>query len=168
MRWVLAALALAIGSQVQAYGYDDDYDYVETVSCSSKKGRTSYCEIDTRYGVQLVDQRSRTPCIEGDTWGYDRRGVWVSGGCRGEFQANPPPRQTRGRDYGRGNQYSQQVLIACESYDHEPTYCSVPTRGRVVLVNQLSRSSCREGRDWGYDRRGVWVANGCRAEFAVQ
>src|SRR5467141_2118383 len=25
------------------------------------------------------------PCMEGSTWGYDRRGVWVDRGCNGEF-----------------------------------------------------------------------------------
>ena len=37
----------------------------------------------------------------------------------------------------------------------------------VRLVQQLSRAGCWEGRTWGKTRRGVWVANGCRADFEV-
>jgi len=36
-------------------------------------------------GVQLVRQISRSACIEGQTWGYARNGIWVSQGCRAEF-----------------------------------------------------------------------------------
>jgi hypothetical protein len=30
-----------------------------------------------------------------------------------------------------------------------------------------SDSSCRQGRSWGFDRRGIWVDHGCRADFQV-
>ena len=36
-----------------------------------------------------------------------------------------------------------------------------------MLVDQLSRAGCWKGDTWGYDRRGIWVANGCRAVFRV-
>ena len=41
----------------------------------------------------------------------------------------------------------------------------VDGRGRVQLVRQLSNAACIEGRTWGRDARGVWVTDGCRAEF---
>jgi hypothetical protein len=28
---------------------------------------------------------SRDGCYQGETWGYDGRGIWVSGGCRADF-----------------------------------------------------------------------------------
>lgn len=46
-------------------------------------------------------------------------------------------------------------------------YCSADTDGRVELVRELSRRRCVQWRTWGYDKRGVWVDNGCRAEFRV-
>lgn len=178
MRTLMLALlsTLTFAGSASAERYNEHYDRSgEQVVCESKKGRTTYCSIDTRYGVEIIDQYSRTPCIEGDTWGYDRRGVWVQGGCRGVFVAVAQPVRQRGRDdgYARDPQgyddgEDSAVLIRCESQGHEPFYCQMPTRGRVQLVNQLSRSSCNYGTDWGFDRRGVWVANGCRAEFAVQ
>src|ERR1051326_5592478 len=57
--------------------------------------------------------------------------------------------------------------ISCSSNDGHRTYCNADTRGEVRLVRQLSGSPCRQGSTWGYDSRGVWVDQGCRAEFDV-
>jgi hypothetical protein len=46
-------------------------------------------------------------------------------------------------------------------------YCQADTRGGVQLIKQRSDSSCRQGRSWGFDRRGIWVDHGCRADFQV-
>jgi hypothetical protein len=35
--------------------------------------------------VQLTNQRSGSPCQQGYSWGYDRRGIWVDHGCRADF-----------------------------------------------------------------------------------
>jgi hypothetical protein len=66
----------------QSYGYGDDDG---TLRCESGDGRTRQCPADTSGGVRLSRQLSRSPCIEGQTWGWDRRGIWVGNGCRGEF-----------------------------------------------------------------------------------
>ncbi|MEO8160603.1 MAG: DUF3011 domain-containing protein, partial [Arenimonas sp.] len=47
--------------------------------------RTRYCNADTRYGIRIVKQLSRSACVEGRSWGITRSGVWVSHGCRAEF-----------------------------------------------------------------------------------
>jgi hypothetical protein len=58
----------------------------QRVSCSSDDGRKNYCDVDTRGAkVQLARQVGPTPCNEGSTWGYDKQGIWVDRGCRGEF-----------------------------------------------------------------------------------
>jgi hypothetical protein len=46
-------------------------------------------------------------------------------------------------------------------------YCAADTDGRVQLIREFSRRRCVQWRTWGYDKRGVWVDNGCRAEFRV-
>ena len=51
--------------------------------------------------------------------------------------------------------------------DMHKHYCPADTRGGVQLVKQNSDSSCRQGKGWGYDRRGIWVNHGCRADFQV-
>ena len=55
------------------------------ITCSSNHGERVYCEADTRGDVRLTRQISGTPCVEGSTWGADRRGIWVDHGCRAEF-----------------------------------------------------------------------------------
>lgn len=56
--------------------------------------------------------------------------------------------------------------VTCESRDGHRNECSADLRGyRVSDVDQQSRTECQVGRNWGYDDRGVWVDNGCRATF---
>ena len=35
----------------------------------------------------LIEQLSRTPCIEGRSWGWEGNQIWVDQGCRGRFGA---------------------------------------------------------------------------------
>ncbi|MGH9751522.1 MAG: DUF3011 domain-containing protein, partial [Blastocatellia bacterium] len=57
--------------------------------------------------------------------------------------------------------------IYCASDDMRRNYCAVDTRGGVRLARKRSDSPCIAGRTWGYDRRGIWVDRGCRAEFVT-
>jgi hypothetical protein len=38
----------------------------------------------------------------------------------------------------------------------------------MSLTREISRGKCVINQTWGTDRNGVWVSNGCRAEFAVK
>lgn len=60
-----------------------------------------------------------------------------------------------------------QREVRCDSRGMGHNYCRVDTDGRVELINRHSLFSCREGRSWGYDERGVWVDKGCSATFRV-
>lgn len=62
-----------------------------TITCESGDGREQYCPADTRGGVWLETQLSRAPCREGETWGWDKRGIWTSNGCRARFGLGTPP-----------------------------------------------------------------------------
>ncbi|HZH44571.1 MAG TPA: DUF3011 domain-containing protein [Lysobacter sp.] len=130
----------------------------EVVRCESRDGRWMHCDANTRGGVRLLRQLSSSRCIEGQTWGYDRRGVWVAGGCRADFRI-------RGGGWGGRDEAVQRVR--CESGDGRSRFCQANTRGGVRLVRQLSRSPCVEGRSWGVQRGGIWVDHGCRGEFEV-
>jgi hypothetical protein len=57
--------------------------------------------------------------------------------------------------------------IRCESNNGRYRECRVDTDGRVELVREFSRHRCYQWRTWGYDRRSIWVEDGCRAEFRV-
>jgi hypothetical protein len=66
-----------------------------------------------------------------------------------------------------GDNLASARTVVCESNDRETRYCAADTRGGVRLATQYSKSGCYQGRTWGYDRRGVWVSNGCRAQFDI-
>jgi hypothetical protein len=146
-----------------------------TISCSSDDGRRHYCGGNVRGArVQLVRQRSQTPCREGYSYGLDGRGLWVDRGCRGDFAFTnggyrPGPGPAPGRPgYGGRPPYDgggPAQVISCSSDDKRRHYCNADTRGRVRLVRQRSESPCRQGYSWGYDQRGIWVDRGCRADF---
>ena len=57
--------------------------------------------------------------------------------------------------------------IRCKSRDFHYQYCRAKTHNHVRLVEQHSKTRCRKGDNWGFDRHGVWVDRGCDAEFVV-
>lgn len=128
--------------------------------CGSDDGRWNHCDADTRRGVELVRQLSRSRCIRGQSWGVDRGGIWVNGGCRAEFRTGAP-------DVGWNAAPAGDGRFRCESSDGKPRTCRLPADGDVRLLRQLSRSTCTEGRTWGREPGAVWVSEGCRAEFQV-
>jgi Protein of unknown function (DUF3011) len=135
----------------------------QTFSCSSDDGKRHYCSTNAPGRVRLVQQRSESACREGYSWGTDNRGVWVDHGCRADFAVEEGRGDHRDNYYGGG---SGQV-ISCSSDDMHRHYCAADTRGGVQLVKQNSDSRCEQGRSWGFDKRGIWVDHGCRADFQV-
>lgn len=57
--------------------------------------------------------------------------------------------------------------VTCESRDNSYQRCPISQAGYVTLTRNLSRSDCVKGRNWDYDRREIWVDDGCRAQFNV-
>ncbi len=64
---------------------------------------------------------------------------------------------------GAGAVHAAQVECRSEGYHYN--YCRVDTQGVVRMLQQQSSSPCDRGRSWGYDRRGIWVDDGCSAVF---
>ena len=58
--------------------------------------------------------------------------------------------------------------LVCESMDGKHQHCRADTRYGVTLVRRLSDAKCERDRSWGVDDVGVWVTNGCRAEFVLE
>lgn len=136
-------------------GRDDDR---RTLVCESD-GRLRRCSADLRWGVELTQQLSKRDCVRNETWGWDEDGVWVDRGCRAEF-AIRGPRRRDDRSY-RGE------TIRCESKDDRKHFCPADTSYGVELRKQLSVSDCKFRETWGYGERGIWVKDGCRADFTV-
>lgn len=129
-----------------------------TMRCESKDGRWKHCAISLGRRVEFVRQLSRSNCLRNQTWGIDPRGVWVSGGCRAEFRVLA----FEGHDDREGGR-----VVRCESIDGRQEHCPVNTRGGVRVARQISRTTCIEGHNWRFDRNGIWVKEGCRADFEV-
>ena len=138
------------------------------VTCSSDNGGRHYCDADTRAGVQLVRQRSGSPCTQGESWGFDDRGIWVDHGCRADFALETGRSDYRDRDRDRDDFGGTPQTVTCASEDGKRHYCDAQTRAEVRMIHQRSGSPCTQGYYWGFDDRGIWVDHGCRADFAVQ
>lgn len=173
---VATTLGAAVAAQWQpGPGWDRDID----VRCSSAGYSYNMCQVDTGRGggVRLVQQISNTRCVEGQTWGWNRAGVWVDGGCAGVFRVSrrwsggggyPPPNHGGG-DWRPGPGWDQAIRVRCASAGYNYNMCRVDTgRGsQVTIAKQISKTRCIEGRNWGWNRAGIWVDQGCEAEFVV-
>ncbi|HAH10526.1 MAG TPA: hypothetical protein DCL54_01310 [Alphaproteobacteria bacterium] len=134
-------------------------------------------------------------CFQGDTWGYDRGGIWVSNGCAARFQLGPNEPEARSLDLESSGVVKRQrgvvlplttapspddlplqvptparaptQIVVCESKQYARTFCAAEVSSHVELRKKLSSAACRFNKTWGYDFEAVWVSEGCRAEFAV-
>lgn len=162
------------------------------LTCASEDGRRHYCSADTRGGVTMQHQRSKSACVQGSSWGFDQQGVWVDHGCRADFIVNT--RQVDGpgdhdrdrfhghdadhdrdfdrdhhdRDWDRDRRPAETMQLTCSSEDGRRHYCQSDIQGVATLLRQRSGSPCREGYSWGNDRNGIWVDHGCRADFELK
>jgi hypothetical protein len=134
--------------------------WAQSIFCESQNYQQQYCPAGMRItGARIISQQSNSPCIQGRTWGYDANGVWVNQGCSGQFALQgyrPGPVHGGGR-------------IDCESRNYQREFCSSGQRiANAQLIEQRSQAPCIQGRTWGYQSDGVWVAQGCSAVFALQ
>jgi hypothetical protein len=69
-----------------------------------------------------------------------------------------------------GRDWDRDITVSCGSPQYSYAFCQVDTgRGsRVYLRNQKSDTRCVEGRNWGWNRGGIWVDKGCSGTFVVE
>jgi hypothetical protein len=152
-RLALAALFAALASSA-AYAQPE-------VRCESRNYQYQFCSTNGEVvGARITHQDSRSPCIQGQTWGWSRNGLWVSNGCSGRFQVDtfrPGPPSWGGN------------TLTCNSRGFNYEFCPVPARVySAELLRQSSQTQCLLGRNWGWRDDGVWVNNGCQGEFRVR
>jgi len=157
LRWAVVPALMALAGAAQAQNYDRYYDDGYNggpVRCESIKNRTQQCALPGR--ARLVRQISGSPCVEGQTWGQARGGVWVTQGCRAEFVAEGG--RGGGRWNGGGNGWGHNgggnsgrgQILTCDSNDHRRQRCGLNRgpphwgsaqekhRGRVPLTRPRS------------------------------
>lgn len=69
-----------------------------------------------------------------------------------------------------GPGYNGTIDVRCASKDFRYQMCQVDTGqgSTVTIIRQNSDTRCIQGRNWGWNRAGVWVDQGCDATFRVQ
>lgn len=147
---VLGATAQPVAAQAR----------LQDIVCESTNNSFRQCPVQTGGYAQLVQNISNTRCEFERTWGFDYNGIWVDRGCRGRFRIGG-----RGGTGWQSGHYGRKIV--CESRNNRYQFCEAETRGDVRLTRQLSSDPCTPGRSWGFEQAGIWVNNGCRAEFEI-
>lgn len=88
--------------------------------------------------------------------GYPEQRPYPDNGAYPNTATYPEDRRYPGGYTGR---------LTCESRNGRRQVCAAPTDGYAVVLRNLSRTQCVQGRNWSVDRRAIVVDDGCRAEF---
>jgi hypothetical protein len=183
MMRVVAGLVVALVGATGAWG--------QVVHCASVDGAKKYCKAETARGVKLVKQMGTGECKQGESWGYDSKGIWVDRGCDAEFavgaDAGGSTASVGGSKSAGGSDASAGAAgtgasggagspanalppgtktLTCSS-DGGKIYCDASSGRGVRLVKQISAPACKQDDSWGYDGLGIWVDKGCSAVFAL-
>ncbi len=94
-RYILA-FAIALGG---AQFISEPAQAQNAVKCESRKFKYRECDTDMRR-PRITRQLSKSPCIAGDTWGFQRGTIWVDRGCAAVFADSGGWRRWRDRDRG--------------------------------------------------------------------
>jgi hypothetical protein len=133
----------------------------QRITCSSDNGKRNWCDVGGGRDIRMGRQISGSACIQNQTWGVDRRGLWVDRGCRAEFfvaSGRPPGPPSSSRDR----------IVNCSSDNGKRNWCDAGGSRNIRIARQISGSACIQNQTWGVDRRGLWVDRGCRADFSVR
>ena len=58
--------------------------------------------------------------------------------------------------------------VRCGSDGHRYRTCRLQEPGYVTLEKKISGAACVQGRSWDFNRREIWVDDGCEADFRVE
>jgi hypothetical protein len=208
------------------------------ITCSSNDGQLHSCRVNSDQPIHFIRQRSDAQCVEGQSYGINRGGVWVTNGCRADFgvgdnyradnngyynqqgaynngqydrdndhdrdgyrdqNGNWHARHHRDHDNDRDhNGYYNQNGTYNGSYNNGGYVGSAPQHPTVYLGHYKNGKStcsseagsgpvycqtdgalsnaaitksngrCQRGQNWDVNPDGLWVADGCSAEFQIQ
>ena len=110
-------------------------------------GTLNWRAADGTYGSCSVDGRGRVYAVRVERWGSVSSDIDVWPGS------------------GSGDSVR---TLRCESDRDRRRECEIPYGAAVRLIDRMSDAPCSFGRSWGYNRREIWVDNGCRAVFEVR
>lgn len=132
-----------------------------TVDCRSEDGRYRECQLGPGYFGRLVREYSRNRCREDVNWGTRNGVVWVTDGCKAQFERQ---RGNKGGGSG-GSGGNDDRFVDCRSRDGRYQECDVG-RGYIGrMVRDETGGRCLRDSTWGTRDGIVWVTKGCSARF---
>ena len=140
--------------------------YTTRLTCESQSTARQQCPIAGATSIRLVRQISTNPCRLNETFGIGFGHVWVSNGCRGEFEVTVGGAASGPGYPGPGT--GLPTRVTCESGNGQRNECRIRNGAQVQLVKQLSSSACVRNSSWGTGNGVLWVDRGCRGEFEVR
>jgi len=133
LRVCLSVLLLLNVTDLVAEGMAEGKDIVSTntVHCQSSGDERQHCPANTDSGVILQNSTGSAACLLGNTWGYDDTGIWVKGGCSGEFLVSGAPLQET-------EESAEAPTEEAASYasDHPPERWGVLDPGKGFLLGK--------------------------------
>lgn len=166
----LAAAVLAPFSASQAH--PEQQVNVPAVNCVSRNHAQHHCAVPWS-DARLVRQLNGSHCIRDENWGVDEDGIWVHG-CSGRFveatiDDGSDSNVVNDGAWQPAPSWNQRFTVGCESIDGRDRFCQVDLggAGSASLQQQISNTPCIEGQNWGSNRAGIWVTQGCRAVFLI-
>jgi hypothetical protein len=174
---MLAPIALAPAAAQSGNQYNTR---PQTVPCYSNNGGTNNCRLpDNTVSVSFVGPDRSGRCREGQTWRRVGNSIQVQQGCGGNFEALVRTGGSGGGwggsggsggggwggSGGSGQGFAGELI--CRSRDGREEVCNINgnSGGRVEMIQQLSSTTCIEGRNWRADRNRITVRAGCQARF---
>lgn len=150
-------------AEAQGWGNGGNPGDGQVVRCESINNRERTCGTPFQGRIVLARQLSKGACVEGQTWMQRGSSVTVRNGCRGEFA------QAGGWGGGGGWGGQPGYSVTCSSEDNRRRTCAWDRRqGRPVVIENISKTRCQEGSNWGWDGAALWVDRGCRARFGTR
>ena len=149
LRICLSILLLLSISDLHAEGKTEENDVVvstDAIHCQSSGDERQHCDADTSRGAVLQRSVGSAECVLGRNWGYDDQGVWVSGGCSGEFLvAGVPLQEPETVESAEApaaqsvDEPAQPVIVTCTSAAGDPDRqrCDADTSAGVLLQRDL-------------------------------
>jgi hypothetical protein len=84
----------------------------DIITCESRHQRYNTCPIQSHGYVFLRRQTSKADCIQGVTWDYDQRSIWVDENCKGEFEIETRHHTSGHKDHTGKNALAAVAAIA--------------------------------------------------------
>lgn len=164
--WVANGCQAEFRSDRYQHHWGNEYQREDFVRCQSFNYRRESCRVGNLHNaeVHLIHQLGRHSCR--NNWGHDNNAIWVKNGCKADFYVYRHRPSWGGGDPGYGDPNDSEFLL-CESRGGYSQYCNTPSLAEVTLVEVLNHDARECDGNWGYDNRGIWVNNGCRARFEI-